>query len=199
MSAPADEAREERARLAAIAAAAPLALLFAPAVLPFEGDRSLLASAHRDSTAVLMIGLVFGAPLFVGAFGLWRALTRRPPHGLAFGLPAALHVLGALGVIGVLGAALTKERRVLEEPAAWAALVAAALVIYLLARGFRRHGFDRWAQLVAAAWLSHAAVAGVLWLADRDTLMSPAVGGWLYVFGVVAAAPIVAWSLFARR
>jgi hypothetical protein len=199
VSAPADEAREERARLATLAAAVPLMLCVAPLVLPFEDDRSLLHAARRDATAVLIVGLAFGFPLFLGAFGLWRALIKRPPHGLAFGLAAAPHILLATALIVMVVSTLSRHGSMDREPGAWAAVLAAAVVIYLLARGFRRRGFHRWAQLVAGAWLAHATFAGVLWAADRDLLVIPAIGGWLYLLGVTAAAPIVLWSLFARR
>jgi hypothetical protein len=188
-------AREERCRLATIAASGPLVLLLAPVFLPFDGDRSMLHHVHLDVIVVLL--LVYSWPLLVGVVGLRSALARRPPNTLTFAVPAVLHALAAaFALLGTISAMTSRFARL--EPIAVAFLGLPLLVLYLLIRGFRRRGFHRWAQLVAGMWLCHLAFVLML-VFDSGLGEAPALGMWLLLFACAAAAPAVVWSLLPQQ
>jgi len=190
-------AREERCRLATLAASGPLILLLSPLVLPFAGDRSLLHDTRHDTSARLILIAVYVWPLLVGVVGLRGALARRAPPTFAFAAPAVVHALAAGATLLSVIASMTKAYTS-GEPLAWALLGLSATALYLLLRGFRRRGFHRWAQLVAGVWIGHAAFA-LMMVVDGGLAAAPALGTWLLLFAAAAAAPGVAWALVPAR
>jgi peptidoglycan/LPS O-acetylase OafA/YrhL len=193
------EAREERCRLAALAASGPLMLLVAPAVLAFDGERSIAGTVQGDPRALGVIALFFVWPLLAGALGLRGAVLRRAPGAAAYAVPAVLHALAAGALLLLLGAEMFERRHTRGDPVAWAVMVTGALVIYVMARGFRREGWHRWAQLVAGLWLCHVSFAVSLWFGRSEVYDPPAMGGWLQLFGLAAALPAIAWAAAPRR
>jgi hypothetical protein len=193
-------AREERYRLAALATGAPMILLVAPLILPFDDGRSLLESLRRHIADMVILILIFGWPLFVGAVSLRGALARRAPGTAAYAVPAVPHLIAAGLAVLLLFTALLKESSAAREPGVWAALIGGVLVLYLLARGFRRTGWGRWTQLIAGMWVAYASCAALFLSVDRRGLLDPpALGTWIFLFALSAAAPGVGWALWPRR
>jgi hypothetical protein len=151
------EALEERYRLAVLVASGPLVLLLGPVVLPLFDDRSFLASTRGEVAPLAILFGIFFWPLFVGVLGLRRTLARRAPGTAAFAVPAVVHLLAAIGGALLLLAVLGDKQRARESSGVWLSLGMALATAYVIARGFRRKGWERWAQIVAGLWLGYAA------------------------------------------
>jgi hypothetical protein len=88
---------------------------------------------------------------------------------------------------------------VLDAPGVWISLGMALATAYVIARGFRRKGWERWAQIVAGLWLGYATFTLVVAAETRDMFDPPASGGWVLLFALSAAAPAVGWILWPKR
>lgn len=205
MSAPVTEVagpgaeREDRFRLAVLAASGPLLLLALPVVLPVLDERSLLAATRGHFEGLAILAAVFTWPLFVGALGLLRGRSRSAPGTAACAVPGVLHALGGMAAVILLGALLGERSRARESLAVWAAVAAALATVYVVARGARRRGWERWAQLVASVWLFHLMGVMVIGADGRGAFDPPEVGGWIELFALAAAAPAVGFILWPRR
>ncbi len=197
--APGKGPREERYRLASIAAGIPLVLLIAHIVLPVDGRRTLLGEAMSEPAPLLVVMFLMAWPILAGARSLSGGLRRRLPGLAAYAVPAVIYTLasGAMGLL--LSAAFLASRQARREPAVPLSAVACALAVYLLLRGFRRDGWERWAQLVVGLWLAHGTISAVLLFGEGSLDLAFTPGGWVLLFDLGMLAPIAAWILWPRR
>ncbi|MFT3772948.1 MAG: DUF2330 domain-containing protein [Minicystis sp.] len=190
--------REDGYRLAALGASVPLMLLIAPVFLPYVSGRSLLGEARHDpGAAVILLGIFFW-PLFVGTLGLLRGLARRAPGKAAFAVPAVLHLFAAAGLAFALCVAVSSKVKAQEEPVAWLALFLSFAALYVIIRGFRRAGWERWAQIVAGVWMLHAVGTLVIAADGHGMFDPPELGAFLVLFALSAGTPAVAWILWPK-
>jgi hypothetical protein len=182
--------REGRYRLAIMGASVPLLGLAAPVLLPFFDDRSLLEQSHWDSAQLLVVA------------SRLRSLARARPSRAGndrFRRARGDWPFAAAGLSLLMVKVLVEHSRAREEPGTWVALLASATMIYVLGRGVRRSGWERWAQLVAGTWLLYVTFTS-LFTADRRGSFDPLTSGaWLFLFALSAAAPAIAWILWPKR
>lgn len=191
--------REERYRLASVAAGAPLLLLAAPLLAPDAHGRWPIHDATREPSAlVLAVGLLAWS-LLTGTLSLTYGLRRRVPGTAAYAIPAVVYLLACGGIAFLAFAALLKVRRTSEGPAITAAAIACSAAVLVLIRGFFRGGWERWAQLVAGVWMGHGTLSVLIVLGADSPAADQPLGPWLLLFGLGALAPIVAWALWPRR
>lgn len=192
-----DAAAEERARLGVSAASLPITLLAAPCFLPIAPGRSLLESGHyRPEAIATLIGL-FAWPVLVGVVGFVRALQRRPPGKVAFGVPSL--AVGGFAVLGAGAIAMAflgnGHPRADELPMIIAAFVAWIGALAMIVRGLVRAGWQRWIQLVAAVWLVYAGALILMSAGRSRSLAAPPGGIWAVIFGLSAAAASLGWGM----
>jgi hypothetical protein len=197
--APGQGPREERYRLASVAAGVPLLLLVAPLVMPLQGGRSLLGAATREPIALLIVGGLVLWSLLTGGLSLAYGLRRRVPGTLAFAVPAVVYALPTGGLAFLALFALGKVHGEAETGIAALTALSCSLAVYLLLRGFRRGGWERWAQLVAGVWLAHGTIALLMVFGDASLAGDQDAGAWVLLFALSALAPIVGWALWPRR
>lgn len=192
--------REERYRLASVAAGIPLLLLVTPILVPLDGGhRSPLAHATREPVALLLaIGFVLWS-LLVGSLCLAYGLRRQVPRTAVFAVPAVVYAVVSGGAAALFVALLAEKRHAREQPVIYAAAIACGLAFYLLARGFRRGGWERWAQLVAGVWLGQGTIELLVVFGDSSPAGDQPAGAWVLLFALGALAPIVGWALWPRR
>jgi hypothetical protein len=190
--------REERFRLACVAAALPLALLAVPFCLPYDRDRSLIGEALREPVALVIVGPLVVWPILLGAISLLRGLARKAPGMLAYAVPAVLYTLSSAGLALLLAYAFAVERGA-RVPIVAAGVMAGLGGAYLLLRGFRRAGWERWAQLVAGMWFGQGMLTSLFALGDPSDVGQPPAGGWILLFALGAFLPIWAWALWPRK
>lgn len=194
------EVREDRIRLAVVAASGPVLLLLAPVFLPFDGRRSLIEESARDGAVAFLVALLYAAPLYVGAWGLIRGLRRSPAPGkVAYGVPAAAQIVAGVVFAVLMIAQMARRSTMRTHGGLWLMILAAAAVSALALRGFRRSGWDRWAQLVGAVWLSQATFMLAVSMEQRDLFEEPTLAAWIVMFALAAAAPAVGWALRPLR
>ncbi len=190
--------REERYRLAAVAAGVPVALLAAPLVAPIHG-RSIMDEVSREPIlSLIVLGLVLWS-LSTGGISFIYGLRRRVPGAAVFAMPAVVFALASGAIAFILLVAIARQREAREAPAAAMAAIACTLAVYLLLRGFVRGGWERWAQLVAGVWLGQGAIAMLLLFGDAPPLGPQELVPWLLLFVMSALAPVVLWALWPRR
>jgi hypothetical protein len=193
---PGPDAREERYRIAAAAAGAPVLLFVAPFVTSVHGEESALQDAMRHGPDLVFVGALLAGPLFIGGMSLVKGLRRWAPPGLAaFAVPAVLYALAAAAIMLMAGAVVASKG---PEPLLAAPGLLALAALLLILRGFRRKGWERWGQLVAGVWVWHLVLA-LLMALEATGFSSPALGPWLFLFALGAVAPIVGWALWPRR
>lgn len=190
--------REERHRLAVLAASGPILLLLGPLVLPTFDDRSFFTAARGEAGPLVILACIFFWPLFVGALSLRRGLARRAPGTAAYLVPAVLHLLAASGIALLLLTAAFERTRARESPGVGMGIVLTFAAVYVMARGFRRRGWERWAQLVAGMWLGYAVFAIMVAVEGRGAFDPPETGGFVLLFALSMAAPAVAWILWPK-
>lgn len=190
---------EEQHRIAVLAASGPLLLFLAPLVLPLDDRGPMYMGALHEPALMAILAFLFFWPLFVGAVGLRRALTRRAPGLAAYAVPAVVQMLGMLGLALLIAQDLNRPWRSRTPPGQVAALVLSVVTVLVLLRGFWRKGWARYAQVVAGMWLVF--LTGVLLMSadSRDVFDPPESGAWLLLFALSAAAPAVGWILTRRR
>lgn len=191
--------REERYRLAAVAASVPLMLLTSPLFLPVFDNKSFLDQARREPSALAVVSFLFFWPLLVGALGLRAGIVRRAPGKVAFAVPAALYMLGALATHVVLFGIMCGRSHARQETVASVVAICSLLVVYILGRGFRRTGWERWGQLVAGAWMLCALWSTLIAAERRGPFDGPELGAWMWLFALSAATPAAAWILWPKR
>jgi hypothetical protein len=117
---------------------------------------------------------------------------------LAFAVPAVLYALASGGLALLLVFAFVNQSEA-REPLVAAGVVACTAADYLLVRGFRRAGWERWAQLVAGMWLGHGAIALLFTFANGSPFAEPSAAGWILLFAMGVLLPIVGWALWPRK
>jgi hypothetical protein len=135
---PGEGPREERYRLASVAAGVPLVLLVAPIVLPVDGSRTLLGEAMREPVPLLIVLFLMAWPMLAGAFSLSLGLRRRLPGAVAHAVPAVLYTLASGATALLLFAALLSQRHAREEPAVPLSAFAFVLAVGALGPARRR-------------------------------------------------------------
>ena len=190
--------REERYRLAAIAAGVPVALLAVPLCAPIHGRSLIEEASHEPVPFLIVLGLVLWSFL-TGGISLVYGLRRRVPGGPLFTMPAVTYALASGGIVVLLLFALGREGARRQEPGAPLAALGCALAFYLLLRGFVRGGWERWAQLIAGVWLGQGTIATLL-VFDHGSPLGPQEGApWVLLFAFSALARIMLWTLWPRR
>jgi hypothetical protein len=190
--------REERHRLATLVAGVPLVALAIPVFAP-RANRSLFEEIAREPVALAIL-LVLLASLFLTAgASLVAGIRRKAPGGAVHAVPTAIHTLLAAGFVLLVLFAPRGARE--EQPLLGASALVCAAAFYLLVRGFRRGGFERWAQLVAGTWLVGGCLALLVSAASssRLRLSVQTTDQWLVVFALAFSLPALGWALWPRR
>ena len=192
--------REERYRLAAIAAGVPLLLLAVPLVVPIGLRRSAFIEGARARADRLPDR--DGPRALVDPDGRALVDVRPPPPGP--GHRALRHARRDVhpGVGRRRRAGRRRPPRgagtVREGPVVAAVTIGCSAAVFLLLRGFRRAGWERWAQLVAGVWLGQGSLTLLAVFADESPAGPQEAGSWILLFAVSALAPIVIWALWPR-
>lgn len=198
-AAPGTGPREERYRLAAMAAGVPLVLLDAPLVLSADGERSLLREALREPVAIPVLLFFLAWPVWVGGVSLAYGRRRKVPARGLFVVPALLYALASALLALAFTVVLANRPRAWDEPLVILGALTGWVAVYLLGRGFRRAGWERWMQLVAGAWLAHGAVESPMLFVDGPLAADQAAGAWIFLFAMACLAPLITWTLWPRR
>ena len=189
--------REERHRLASLVAGVPLVILVVPVFAPRRYG-SLFEDIARKPVALAILLAVLASLLLTAGVSLVAGIRRKAPGGAVHAVPAAIQTFLAAGfVLLVLFVARGgSDAQILLG----AATLACALGVYFLVRGFRRGGFERWAQLVAGTWVAGGSLVLVVSAASsRSRNLVQTSDMWLVAFAFSFAAPALVWALWPRR
>lgn len=190
---------EEASRLATIAAAAPLVLIFAPFVAPLDRGRSLYDEVKREPLAIAVLGAICLWPAVLGVVGLVKGLRRRAPGKVASAVLLVLQALMSLGLSALIAYAISDRRRYQEDPLLWLGVLAGLAGLVVVVRAFWRAGFRRWTSLLAATWLFYLQWGLVATSGEGYSFERPELGAWLGLFAMAVLGPIMLWAVWTGR
>lgn len=190
---------EEASRLATIAAAAPLMLLFAPFIAPLYRGRSIYDEVKREPLEAALFAAILLWPAALGAVGLVKGLRRRAPGKVASAVLLVLQALMTLAVSALIAYAISDRRRHQEDPLLWLAVLAGLAGLVVAVRGFWRAGFRRWTSLLAAVWLYYLQLGLVITSGEGYSFERPELGAWLGLFALAMLGPISLHAVWTGR